>query len=136
MCPVQPTGALGRVQRTLVEVALTYPEAHEDHPWDHTAIKVRGKMFLVFGGTADLLSITFKLPTSGAEALLLPFTEPPGYGMAKHGWVSARFERGSEAPVSLLVDWIDESYRAVAPKALVGQLDGAAAAPPRKKKSP
>ena len=47
----EPRRALGEVQRTLVQAALTYPESHEDHPRDHVAIKVRGKMFLVLGGT-------------------------------------------------------------------------------------
>ena len=135
MSPVVPPGALGKVQRTLVKIALTYPESHEDHPWDHVAIKVRGKMFLILGGTKEFLTVTCKLPESGREALLLPFTEPTGYGMGKHGWVSARFDEGEEAPVSILVEWIEESFRAVAPKTVVKQLDAEGEAPPVKEKA-
>lgn len=35
---------------------------------------------------------------------------------------SARFEPGVEPPVDLLREWIDESYRAIAPKKLVAGL--------------
>jgi hypothetical protein len=36
--------------------------------------------------------------------------------------VSARFEAGVKAPIKVLQSWIDESYRAVAPKKLVAVL--------------
>lgn len=122
--PSRPPGHLGQVQDELARLALTYPESHEDHPWGHVAIKVRGKMFLILGGSSEFLTVTCKLPASRHEALLLPFAEPTGYGMGRHGWVSARFDPGDEPPVSILVDWIDESFRAVAPKTVVRALDG------------
>jgi hypothetical protein len=43
-------------------VALAYPEATEDFPWGHTAVKVRGKAFLFLSGEAGTLSVTCKLP--------------------------------------------------------------------------
>jgi len=36
--------------------------------------------------------------------------------------VTARFPRGKKVPVDILKLWIDESYRAIAPRKLVGQL--------------
>jgi hypothetical protein len=36
--------------------------------------------------------------------------------------VTSTFKRGDDVPVGVLKDWIDESYRAVAPKKLVGTL--------------
>ena len=36
--------------------------------------------------------------------------------------MSAAFAPGQRPPVDLLCDWIDESYRAIAPKTLVKQL--------------
>jgi hypothetical protein len=66
-----------------------------------------------------------KLPQSRAVALMLPFTEPTGYGLGKSGWVSARFPDGKPLPVPMLKAWIDESYRAQAPKKLVATLSGA-----------
>ena len=65
---------------------------------------------------------------SGAAALLLPNTKPTEYGLGKSGWVSASFPDG-EIPVDLLKAWIDESYRAQAPKKFLKQLDGGVAAP-------
>ena len=63
------------------------------------------------------------LPHSNAVALLLPFTEPTSYGLGKSGWVSAKFPPGKKLPVDMLKAWIDESYRAQAPKKLVRSLD-------------
>jgi hypothetical protein len=49
--------------------------------------------------------------------------------------VTSRFEAGEAVPLEILRAWLDESYRAVAPKAVVKQLDargpGAAPAPAR-----
>ena len=33
------------------------------------------------------------------------------------------FRRGDEPPVDILCDWIEESYRTIAPKKLVAELD-------------
>jgi predicted DNA-binding protein (MmcQ/YjbR family) len=118
-------------ETTVKEVALRYPGAHEDHPWGHTAIKVKGKVFVILGGTAEMLSVTCKLPTSGRMALLLPFASPTGYGLGKSGWVTAQFAPGDPVPIDRLCEWVDESYRAVAPKKLVAELDGAPAAAPK-----
>lgn len=134
MVPVSPPGPLKKAQATLRAFALTFPESHEDFPWDHLVIKVRGKIFVTLGATKDSLSVSCKLPESNQEALLLPFTEPTHYGMGKHGWVTARFERGAKPPLSILVAWIEESYRKIAPKTLVGALDAEEAPPPKAKK--
>jgi len=63
-------------------------------------------------------------------ALMLPFTSPTPYGLGKSGWVTANFEN-HEPSVEMLKAWIDESYRAQAPKKLLKALDGA---PPAKAK--
>jgi predicted DNA-binding protein (MmcQ/YjbR family) len=112
---------LKSLESKLRDYASIFPETTEDHPWNHTAVKVRGKMFVVLGGDAnpDELSITVKLPSSRDMAVDLPFAEPTGYGMGKSGWVTARFTKVADVPLELLQAWIDESYRAVAPKKLV-----------------
>ena len=61
-------------------------------------------------------------PHSAEAALLLPFTIPTAYGLGKSGWVTAQFAAGQTPPVALLKEWIDESYRAQAPKRLAAQL--------------
>jgi hypothetical protein len=36
--------------------------------------------------------------------------------MGRSGWVTAKFQGRDEVPVGLLVQWIEESFRAIAPK--------------------
>jgi predicted DNA-binding protein (MmcQ/YjbR family) len=103
--------------------ALSYPETHEDFPWGESVIKVRGRVFLFLGPPAGGgLGLSVKLPGSCTLALGLPFATPTGYGLGKSGWVTARFGPRDRPPVPLLKQWIDESYRAVAPKRLVAAL--------------
>jgi len=111
----------------LQAVALALPEAWEDYPWDERVVKVRKKIFLFLtkdDDLGDMLHVGVKLPDSAEEALTFGFAEPTGYGLGRAGWVSARFTPKDRPPVDILSDWVDESYRAVAPKALVAQLDG------------
>jgi predicted DNA-binding protein (MmcQ/YjbR family) len=98
--------------------ALRMPESHEDFPWGHRAFRVGKKVFLFLAWDDGVFSLTAKLPQSQMMALALPFAEPTGYGMGRSGWVTARFTRRDEVPVDLLRLWVDESYRAVAPKKL------------------
>src|SRR6187455_1517965 len=129
---------LKRVGAELMNFALSLPEAWEDHPWGENVAKV-GKKVFVFLGVPDpreeQLTLCVKLPKSGVAALDLGFTEPAGYGLGKSGWIAARIGRSERVELSLLKGWIEESYRAVAPKKLVAQLDGAPA-PAKKKAAP
>lgn len=121
--------ACTRAKAQLLAFALRYPESREDHPWGEVAVKVRDKVFVFLHVPDDGLSVTVKLPVSGPAALGFPFATPTGYGLGKSGWVTARFEPGQRPPVELLRDWIDESYRAVAPKKLVAGLPEAPPGP-------
>jgi predicted DNA-binding protein (MmcQ/YjbR family) len=109
-------------QMALRDFAMGYPGAHEDFPWGERVVKVKGKVFLFLGGKDSDLSLSVKLPSSGLIALGLPFASPTGYGLAKSGWVTARFGPKEKPPLDVLRAWIDESYRAVAPKRLVATL--------------
>jgi predicted DNA-binding protein (MmcQ/YjbR family) len=120
-------------ERTLREAARAYPETTEDFPWGHPTVKVKGKAFVFFSLSAEGLSLSVKLPHSNSAALMLPFCEPTGYGLGKSGWVSARFGARDTPPLEMLRQWLDESYRAVAPKKLVAQLDAGPKAVPVKK---
>jgi predicted DNA-binding protein (MmcQ/YjbR family) len=127
-------------EAALRELGLSFPETTEEFPWDHRALKVKGKAF-VFMGTGkeggaehDDFFISCKLPHSSPMALTLPEVKPTGYGLGKAGWVSARYRPG-KAPVDMLQDWIRESYCAVAPKKLAALLDGGAPAAKAVKKS-
>jgi len=112
----------GSAEAALRSHALAYPEAHEDFPWGERVVKVRGKVFVFLGRPEDGLSLSVKLPGSASVALGLPFASPTGYGLGRSGWVTARFGPRQKPPVELLKHWIDESYRAVAPKKLAAAL--------------
>ena len=114
----KPKGALAAAEKALRAHAMAKPEATEHFPWGERAIKVKDKVFVFLSADADSLGLSTKLPQSHAVALLLPFAEPTGYGLGKAGWVSARFAPEDKVPVEVLCAWIDESYRAIAPKKL------------------
>jgi predicted DNA-binding protein (MmcQ/YjbR family) len=126
----KPVGA----EAILRAFALAYPEAREEFPWGERVVKVRKKVFVFMGALDDGgFGLSVKLPGTGTFALSLPFAEPTGYGLGKSGWVTARFARGEKPPVDMLKEWIDESYRAVAPKKVAAALPpGAPPAKPRR----
>lgn len=117
-------GRLDAARAALLAHALSLPGAWEDHPWGETVVKVRKRIFLFAGETRDGgLGVSVKLPQSADAALSLPFAEPTGYGLGASGWVSARFGERDRPPVDLLLAWVDESFRAIAPRTLVRELD-------------
>jgi len=115
--------------------ALSLPEAHEDHPWGESVAKVNKKVFVFFGHDDDdehEPGMSVKLAESNAQALMVPGAEPTGYGLGRGGWVNVPFRRTSP-PLDVLKDWVEESYRIVAPKRISARLDGAPAEAPAKK---
>jgi predicted DNA-binding protein (MmcQ/YjbR family) len=109
------------------EYALTFPEAYDEIAWEKDRLaKVNKKTFVFMGTEVDPktgFTFSVKLPQSHAEALQYPFAAPTGYGLGKAGWVTIRIVPGDRTPIELLKPWIEESYRAVAPKKLVAKLD-------------
>ena len=63
-----------------------------------------------------------KLVESHAHALAIEGAEPTGYGLGKSGWVTVPL-RAPGVTLDVLRDWVEESYRIVAPKRLVATLD-------------
>ena len=116
-----PAG-LRKIEDALRKHSLSYPETTEDFPWGHSAMKVKGKAFVFLSLHEDEVSISVKLPQSRDIAVDLPFTEPTSYGLGKHGWVTAHLRLKEKPPLDLVRSWIDESYRAIAPKKLVASL--------------
>jgi predicted DNA-binding protein (MmcQ/YjbR family) len=78
----------------------------------------------VFLGLEDMdeLLVTVKLDDSHDQALDVPGAEPSGYGLGRAGWVTIPL-RDTTPPPPVLEDWIDESYRRVAPKKLIARLE-------------
>ncbi|MEV0934898.1 MmcQ/YjbR family DNA-binding protein [Streptomyces phaeochromogenes] len=109
------------------EFALGLPGAAEEFPWGESVAKVNKKVF-VFLGVADgsyPLGVTVKLKdeVAHAHALSSPGAEPAGYGLGKAGWVRVPLEEKGAPAAELLCDWVEESYRTIAPKRFIAELD-------------
>jgi predicted DNA-binding protein (MmcQ/YjbR family) len=103
---------------------LTLPGAHRKAPWpEHDDLAVKDKTFAYLPAKGRPFGLSCKLPYTGYEALQLPFAEPTGYGLGKSGWVSFSPRQEEIPDIEQLKAWIEESYRAQAPKRLVKELD-------------
>jgi predicted DNA-binding protein (MmcQ/YjbR family) len=98
---------------------LALPGVHAKSPWPgHDDLAVNNKTFTYLSTPGEPLSVSCKLPNTAGAALQLPFTSPTGYGLGRSNWVTATFASDDDLPVEMLKAWIDESYRAQAPKKL------------------
>jgi predicted DNA-binding protein (MmcQ/YjbR family) len=126
----------------LRERALAYPDTEEAFPWGERVIKVKKKVFAFLGDVTqrDVVHLTVKLPTSGAAVLKRPYASPTGYGLGKSGWVSISGTKAKEKGLTIDRDeafaWLDESFRAVAPKTTVAKLDATSTKQAPKKQAP
>ncbi|MGW1273681.1 MmcQ/YjbR family DNA-binding protein [Streptomyces sp. NPDC002491] len=107
--------------------ALGLPGAAEEFPWGESVAKVNGKVF-VFLGVDDgshPLGVTLKLAdeTAHAHALAAPGAEPAGYGLGRSGWVRLPLQEKGAPAAGLLCDWVEESYRTIAPRRLISELE-------------
>ena len=103
---------------------LTLPGAHGKSPWpDHDDLAVREKTFAYLPPNGKPLTLSVKLPYTGSEALQLPFAQRTGYGLGKSGWVSFTPSEDQIPDIEQLKSWVEESYRAQAPRKLVKELD-------------
>lgn len=106
---------------------LTLPGAHGKAPWpEHDDLAVNDKTFAYLPAKGQAFSLSVKLPYTGYEALQLPFARPTGYGLGKSGWVSFTPPEGEIPDIAQLKEWVEESYRAQAPKRLARELDARA----------
>lgn len=104
---------------------MTFPGAHRKAPWpEHDDLAVNNKTFAYLPAVgSERFSLTVKLPHTHPVALDLPFAAPTPYGLGKSGWVSFTPVSDQIPPLDQLKEWIEESYRAQAPKRLVKALD-------------
>ncbi len=112
------------LRQRVLDYSLGLPETWLDHPWGEDVVKVGKKVTVFFGmpdGSPDYPpGMTVKLPESASLALAQAGVAPAGYGLGKAGWVTVTFS--DDTAFEMLRDWIDESYRAVAPKKLVAAM--------------
>ena len=103
---------------------LSLPGAHRKSPWpEHDDLAVNDKTFAYLPKRGEPFSLSCKLPYTGSVALELPYASPTGYGLGKSGWVSFNPPADAIPPLEQLKEWVEESYRAQAPRKLVKALD-------------
>lgn len=119
---------MSQMEDTLLEQirawGLTLPGSHSKAPWPgHDDLAVKDKTFAYLSIAGEPFSISCKLPYTGYEALQLPYASPTGYGLGKSGWVSFTPSTDDLPTLDQVKEWVEESYRAQAPKRLVKELD-------------
>jgi predicted DNA-binding protein (MmcQ/YjbR family) len=142
------------ILKQLRDYGLALPGTHLKSPWPgHKDLAVNDKTFAYLSIEGEPFSISCKLPQTSSVALMLPFCTPTAYGLGKSGWVSAQFPANEVPPprgakrrakmkgeqrklLDMLKAWIDESYRAQAPKKLLKQLAAAPISKSSSKKKP
>jgi predicted DNA-binding protein (MmcQ/YjbR family) len=108
----------------LLRIVTSLPGAYEDRPWGSVHCKVAGKIFVGWGrGEGGEMSVGFK---TSKELQSMLVASDPRFTVAayvgKHGWVDMRVGKKPNWPE--LEQFIVASYRMIAPKKLVKQLDG------------
>ena len=115
-----PARTLQRVRK----ICLAFPETSEKLAWGHPTFRVRDKIFATIGVNADdkVVTMTTKPPPGEQEVLLAegaPFFFPKYVGV--RGWIG--FVVNSQSDWKLVAEMVEDSYREIAPKRLVAQLD-------------
>lgn len=103
---------------------LSLPGAHRKSPWpEHDDLAVNDKTFAYLPKRGEPFSLSCKLPYTGSTALELSYAAPTGYGLGKSGWVSFTPAEDQLPGLDQIKEWVEESYRAQAPRRLVKELD-------------
>ena len=101
-------------------IAMAYPGAWEDTPWGDVVWKVGKKVFLFTGPSGE--GITVKPEPEEREALLASGRATVAHYIGRYGWVSVDLT-AKKQDWAEITELIDTTYRAVAPKKLVRELD-------------
>jgi hypothetical protein len=113
-----------KAEAELTTFGLTLPEADAGPAWPPTrALRVRGKMFFVFGDKNDQpdeLTMIMKLPIAAEMVQELYFVRESKGWFKQHNWVIAHFNPEDDilAEMETLKAWMIQSYCAMAPKKL------------------
>ena len=118
----------------LLSIVTKLPGAYEDRPWGSVHCKVAGKIFVGWGRDDDgVMTMGFKTDKQLQSMLVASdkrFSVAPYVG--KHGWVNMAL--GKKPDWAEVEQFIAGSYRMIAPKKLVKELDGGGTAKPARAK--
>ncbi|WP_229868169.1 MmcQ/YjbR family DNA-binding protein [Streptomyces chryseus] len=118
-----------RKWETVRQFALGLPGAVEEFPWgpEDCVVKVNKKIFVFLGNTDGPeppgLSVKLKDEAPHQHAMTAPGAQPTGYGLGRAGWVSVPLGEKGAPSAELVYEWVEESYRTVALKRQVKELD-------------
>ena len=109
-------------EQRIRELALSFPETFEDHPWGHPVFKVGdNKMFAGMSEGEHPVSLTVKLTPEEREiALHMPYVGVVRY-VGRYGWVTAQVT--DEESLENALEWLRESYWLNAPARLRGVVE-------------
>lgn len=110
------------------EFALGMPGAVEEFSGGEESVAKVNQRVFVFLGVDDgghPLGVTVKLTDdeTRAHALTCPGAEPAGYGLGRSGWVRVPLEEKGAPAAEPLCDRGEESFRVIAPKRLIAELE-------------
>ena len=117
-----PKRALARARK----LCLALPDATEKTAWGSPTFRVRNKIFASIGTYEEDERVTvmnMKAAAGEQESLLAeghPFFRPAYVG--RRGWVGVIIDARTDW--SEITELVEDSYREVAPKKLIAQLDG------------
>ena len=103
------------IEARIRELALSFPETYEDHPWgDFPVFKVgANKVFAWLTVEPKAVRLTLKLTAEEREvAHLLPYVSTARY-VVRYGWITA--EVTDEETLAAALEWLRESYWLKAP---------------------
>ena len=112
-----------RLQDELEGFALSLPEAWFDTPWDESRVTKVRKQIFAFYGDQDAPSIGVRLVESPNVAMALPGASAMSYGMGDDGWTNVPIPGLDDGATDMLHQFIEESFRSIAPRTLIVQLD-------------
>jgi predicted DNA-binding protein (MmcQ/YjbR family) len=107
----------------LEQIAFALPEAErvDIEQWGgHPTFRVRGKNFVFCDIDAHHLSLKLTHDEAAAVVATDPDVSPAGYGLGRHGWIALTVApNAAEDRWRQITEWVQTSYRLVAPKSLV-----------------
>ena len=108
---------------SLKSFALGLPGAWPDNPWGDSVVKVGKKIFVFLGESEEDSGITVKVPESHDHAMSFDRCHADRLRARQGGLGDDPRRRLADDDAEVLHDFVEESYRNVAPKKLIKELD-------------
>jgi len=128
--PPRTSATLDRLR----ELCLSLPGTTEKASWGHPNFCVAGKIFASYGEYDGRLNVGFKTSKEHQAELVRDARYFVAPYVGKHGWVCQLVEPAF--PWRELEAHVLDSYRRIAPKSLLADLDRASSAPEPPKRAP